>query len=150
MVQCGSAQQWPKEEDKPRAQELKEETIKDVKEDFLADEHVGAAQDFTGTGKNSSAPRQLLCAGDQASVVSNSNHASTGKLHFSIEKYKISLMCIIVKPVFDEQMVFWHKGIEHKPTLLFSILGIINFSRIKSTMSIFLFSQLLLFVFLFW
>lgn len=59
-------------------------------------------------------------------------------------------MCIIVKPVFDEQMVFWHKGIEHKPTLLFSILGIINFSGIKSTMSIFLFSQLLLFVFLFW
>lgn len=106
MAQGGSAAQWPKEGDKPRAQELKEETIKDVKEEFLADERVGAAQDFTGTGENSSAPRQLLCAGDQASVLCNRDHASAGKLHFSTEKYKSRLMCIIIKSVFDEQMVF--------------------------------------------
>lgn len=97
----------------PRAQELKEETIKDVKEEtikdvkeFLADKRVGAAQDFTGTGKSSSAPRQLLCAGAQGSVLCNRDHASAGKLYFSTEKYKSSLMCIIVKSVFDEQMVF--------------------------------------------
>lgn len=59
------AGQWPKEGDKPGVWELKEETMKDVTEEFLADERAGAAQGFTGTGKGSSAPRQLLWAGEQ-------------------------------------------------------------------------------------
>ncbi|XP_052656047.1 leucine-rich repeat-containing protein 27 [Harpia harpyja] len=44
--------EWPNEEEKLRLQKLKEEIIKDEKEELLADEHVGATHDFTEAGKS--------------------------------------------------------------------------------------------------
>ncbi|XP_029887174.1 leucine-rich repeat-containing protein 27 isoform X4 [Aquila chrysaetos chrysaetos] len=44
--------EWPNEEEKLRFQKLKEEIIKDEKEELLADEHVGATHDFTEAGKS--------------------------------------------------------------------------------------------------
>lgn len=43
--------EWPSEEEKLRFQKLKEEIIKDEKEELIADEHVGATH-FTEAGKS--------------------------------------------------------------------------------------------------
>lgn len=53
------SEEWPNEEEKLRFQELKEEIIKDEKEEFLADEHVGAIHDFTEAGKKRRKKKQL-------------------------------------------------------------------------------------------
>lgn len=46
-----ASEEWPNREEKLRFQKLKEEIIKYEKEEFLADEHVGAIQGFTEAGK---------------------------------------------------------------------------------------------------
>ncbi|XP_075613682.1 leucine-rich repeat-containing protein 27 isoform X1 [Balearica regulorum gibbericeps] len=53
LLQCGLdlSDECPNEEEKRRFQKLKEDIIKKEKEEFLADECVGATQDFTEAGK---------------------------------------------------------------------------------------------------
>ncbi|XP_075360343.1 leucine-rich repeat-containing protein 27 [Mycteria americana] len=46
------SEEWPNEEEELRFRRLKEEIMKDEKEEFLADEHVGAIHDVTEAGKN--------------------------------------------------------------------------------------------------
>lgn len=71
VLQCGLdlSDEWPNEEEKRRFQKLKEDIIKKEKEEFLADECVGATQDFTEAGKKQRKrdelhPSQLVLAGD--------------------------------------------------------------------------------------
>ncbi|XP_075011504.1 leucine-rich repeat-containing protein 27 [Calonectris borealis] len=53
------SEEWPNEEEKLRFQKLKEEIIKHEREEFLADERVGAVHDFTEAGRNHRKKEQL-------------------------------------------------------------------------------------------
>ncbi|XP_076194134.1 leucine-rich repeat-containing protein 27 [Aptenodytes patagonicus] len=53
------SEEWPNEEEKLRFQKLKEEIIKDEKEEFLADKCIGGIHDFTEAGKNHRKKEQL-------------------------------------------------------------------------------------------
>ncbi|XP_032848309.2 leucine-rich repeat-containing protein 27 [Tyto alba] len=93
--------EWPNEEEKLRFQKLKEEIIKDEKEESLADEHVGATHE----------PRE-----ERRALLGVSRSFQVTKLHavgsdrglkcwetVATGRYKSSLICIIiVKYVFDE------------------------------------------------
>uniref|UniRef100_A0A8B9I3A4 Leucine rich repeat containing 27 n=1 Tax=Anser brachyrhynchus TaxID=132585 RepID=A0A8B9I3A4_9AVES len=50
---------WPNEEEKLRFQKLKEEIIKDEREEFLVDQSLSAIHDFTKTQKNHGKNREL-------------------------------------------------------------------------------------------
>lgn len=50
---------WPNEEEKLRFQKLKEEIIKDEREEFLADQSLSAIHDFTKAQKNHGKNREL-------------------------------------------------------------------------------------------
>ncbi|XP_009324123.1 PREDICTED: leucine-rich repeat-containing protein 27 [Pygoscelis adeliae] len=63
------SEEWPNEEEKLRFQKLKEEIIKDEKEEFLADECIGGIHDFTEAGKNHRKKEQLYS--ESASLCSN-------------------------------------------------------------------------------
>ncbi|XP_009276245.1 PREDICTED: leucine-rich repeat-containing protein 27 [Aptenodytes forsteri] len=63
------SEEWPNEEEKLRFQKLKEEIIKDEKEEFLADKCIGGIHNFTEAGKNHRKKEQLYS--ESASLCSN-------------------------------------------------------------------------------